>query len=279
MEFIVLSYPYLILLMGMGVIITACLKKWRLSLLLFVLAYLFNLYSETFALLPNVNQTADSGGIKVLSFNMNATGDDYCKRYEDIVTLLVAMSNDIVLLNENSTPYDDYDLKFDSLISRHYPYTSKKYFSRDDNVYLSKYPIVGYDSIKIDNKVYLPLIKVEVQQKILYVVGCHFCSNNYVDSIHRIEIDSVKSKTDLVSYIKAIEKGYKKRKEQVDELCQNLQSSYSPYLKNMIIMGDFNDVGGSYTVNKLEELGLKDAWWEGGLGFGGTRDTGIFRNS
>ena len=35
-------------------------------------------------------------------------------------------------------------------------------------------------------------------------------------------------------------------------------------------MGDFNDVGGSGCIRQLESIGLKDAWWEGGIGYGAT---------
>ena len=35
-------------------------------------------------------------------------------------------------------------------------------------------------------------------------------------------------------------------------------------------MGDFNDVGGSKALRTLENAGLRDAWWEGGLGYGAT---------
>ena len=36
------------------------------------------------------------------------------------------------------------------------------------------------------------------------------------------------------------------------------------------VMGDMNDVSGSYTINRIKEAGLKDAWWEGGGGYGAT---------
>lgn len=37
-----------------------------------------------------------------------------------------------------------------------------------------------------------------------------------------------------------------------------------------IIMGDFNDVSGSKPLNILEDAGFKDAWWDGGFGYGAT---------
>lgn len=38
----------------------------------------------------------------------------------------------------------------------------------------------------------------------------------------------------------------------------------------ILLMGDFNDVGGSKAVRTLECSGFRDAWWKGGLGYGAT---------
>ena len=35
-------------------------------------------------------------------------------------------------------------------------------------------------------------------------------------------------------------------------------------------MGDFNDVYGSPVMDFFEDAGLKNAWWEGGFGYGAT---------
>ena len=41
-------------------------------------------------------------------------------------------------------------------------------------------------------------------------------------------------------------------------------------IRPLIVMGDFNDVSGTYPINRLKEAGLKDAWWEAGKGYGTT---------
>ena len=38
----------------------------------------------------------------------------------------------------------------------------------------------------------------------------------------------------------------------------------------LIVMGDMNDVSGSTPINRIKKAGLKDAWWEGGCGYGAT---------
>ena len=38
----------------------------------------------------------------------------------------------------------------------------------------------------------------------------------------------------------------------------------------IIVVGDFNDVSGSYTLSCIKDIGLSDAWWEGGFGYGTT---------
>ena len=40
--------------------------------------------------------------------------------------------------------------------------------------------------------------------------------------------------------------------------------------KPIIVLGDMNDVGGSKTIRLIKSSGLKDAWWEGGFGYGAT---------
>jgi endonuclease/exonuclease/phosphatase (EEP) superfamily protein YafD len=39
-------------------------------------------------------------------------------------------------------------------------------------------------------------------------------------------------------------------------------------------MGDMNDVPGTTTVRKIKFAGLKDAWWQGGCGYGSTYHDG-----
>lgn len=83
-----------------------------------------------------------------------------------------------------------------------------------------------------------------------------------------MEVDSVTTKSDVKRYLQTIEKGYRSRRKDVDSLALQLADMD---MSHMIALGDLNDIGGSYTIQAFEAMGLKDAWWSGGFGMGGTR--------
>lgn len=78
--------------------------------------------------------------------------------------------------------------------------------------------------------------------------------------------DSINSHQDLKIYIKDVKYAYLQREQQARTLVKDLADANKP----VIVMGDFNDVGGSNTIRTLENADLKDAWWEGGIGYGAT---------
>ena len=70
------------------------------------------------------------------------------------------------------------------------------------------------------------------------------------------------------------------KKYKIGEKIRNLEADNQRlYLDSLdkvdtpvIIAGDFNDWSGSYCMNTIGNRFYKDAWWEGGLGFGITYD-------
>ena len=96
--------------------------------------------------------------------------------------------------------------------------------------------------------------------------GVHMASNNYKGteaSIRPEDIDGVKS---FSSYMDNIELAGLQRCEEATKV-RDLSIEHGG---TAIIMGDFNDVSGSKPLNILEDAGFKDAWWEGGGGYGAT---------
>ena len=77
----------------------------------------------------------------------------------------------------------------------------------------------------------------------LTLIGCHFSSSNH-----------------------HIRKGYQKREKEADAIYESIKDEKYP----VIVMGDLNDISGSYTLNKIKKAGLSNAWWEGGFGYGTT---------
>ena len=96
--------------------------------------------------------------------------------------------------------------------------------------------------------------------------GCHLASNNYTKELQYITPDSIKSYSTLTQYFNNIERAYQKR----IRMAEAITCDASKMNNRIIVLGDMNDVGGSKTIKLLENSGLKDAWWEGGFGYGST---------
>lgn len=63
-----------------------------------------------------------------------------------------------------------------------------------------------------------------------------------------------------------LKEGYRNRTLEADAIYEALQHESYP----AIVMGDMNDISGSYTLGRIESAGLTDAWWKGGFGYGTT---------
>lgn len=96
------------------------------------------------------------------------------------------------------------------------------------------------------------------------VIGVHLLSNNHDTDNKRFDTDSITGVKKLFQYLSNISNMSIRRGYDAKAIVSNLFDGPT------IVMGDFNDVCGSKTLNILENVGFKDAWWEGGLGYGAT---------
>jgi endonuclease/exonuclease/phosphatase family metal-dependent hydrolase len=191
----------------------------------------------------------------------------------ELVKSIDSIHADVLLLCELN--HTDNPLLMDSLLKR-YPYNS--YVLTDsDNMnevqVLSRFPIqevrrVAYtDSLGQKSDALIWLMKIVTPQGNVNLAACHLASNQY-GSIR----DSMKATASWWSgrhqYLKYLRLGYDERKREAVALRDSLDRMTGP----IIAMGDFNDIGGSYTVRRTMGDDLNDAWWSGGLGYGFTYD-------
>lgn len=256
-----LPLPLLQLLLLLIAVVFACLKKWWWSGGLFVFCLALNWYGDAFAVHPlgYLGNSDDKSDIKLLTFNINASGKNFEDRMNGIVDQIERETPDVLFLSEMNTPYNHYDNQIDSILRASYPYSTYEKKSEWGNVFYSKFPIDSVEIVGITVGKSQPLVTIDVRNMRIPVLGCHLSSNNYVDSKTKIEVDSVSSKGDVKQYLKTIEKGYQSRRQDVDSICSYLASLDKTHL---IVIGDMNDIGGSYTIRTLKSLGLQDAWWE-----------------
>lgn len=221
---------------------------------------------EVIALSPLGNDGVHD--IKVLTWNVHCPNVEKKELQSKIVDLILDEDADIVLLNEFTMGSCQV---IDSLMSLHYPHKndSRAKVMVGDIIY-SKITLAESDKFKFkgfNNTIYS---KIKVGADTVYVVGCHLEGNNHEGQIDIDDTDSLrKVKTFWGRYRRAQEK----RREHVHLMKEIVQKNYLP----MIVMGDMNDFQYSAPMDSLKEAGMKNAWWEGGFGYGATYHQGLLR--
>lgn len=258
-----LIVPWCVFILFAVAIIFFLRKKWMLCLgVSFVALFLNNRFECLPVKISYQSQHGSEKIIKVLSFNINGSSDGLETRVPKIVDLISKQEPDVLFLAEYP---DDNGEVLDTLLRKYFVYSTCG--GRCAHYFYSKYPISEQIRLNDGNEnigVYKCLINLNGDSISLY--GCHFASNNYTTDKKYIPLDSVRNEDDLKTYFRDIQLSYKQRAHESSFIVEDMKGVKSP----VIVMGDFNDVGGSTTIRVLEHYGLKDAWWVGGCGYGAT---------
>lgn len=229
-------------------VIICIFKRWfGLAALFALLVILDNSYFKLFAINVIGIDDGSERTIRVMTYNVNGWGNWQTgwKDKQDMLEWIRAQDVDVLSIQEFMT-WEAPDLE-DSLC-KYFPYSNNVEI-RSSNVEpltFSKYPIVLSERISE----HINSIDILVENDTINVISCYMPSNN---------ISKAKRITD---YYYLIDNGYSERKKQGDLLSRFVKN------RNTIILGDLNDVSGSYSLRTLESLGFKDAWWHGGNGLG-----------
>lgn len=204
---------------------------------------------------------------RVLTWNICGSSIEDNEKQEKIARLIITLNSDIVQLNEFGI--DHYKV-IDSIMSINYPF--REYIGAQvqaGDVLYGKKPFVesGFFNTDIPQVIYL---KTYFGKDSLYLLGCHLAGNNREG---KIEIDDADSLSRLKTFWHYYRNAQEKRKENVHFLKNAVLDSSLP----MIVMGDMNDFNHSAPMDSLRDAGMKNAWWEGGFGYGATYHNGWLR--
>lgn len=257
-----LLLPWIAIALVLAAFILLLCKKWRIGVLLIVLAIVVNWWSECipFRLWP-ICEKAGFRSISVFAFNINTTSGYISEKVNKLVCIIEKNNPDVIYFSELSTPNR---LFLDTSLSKDYPYTLFGHF----HVFYSKYPLVERMMSGKEDILNGDVIKCQtiVGNDTIAFRGCHLASNNYTVESKYITPDSINSCNAFIQYVNDINLASSQREKEVDELAREVSQMKKP----VIVLGDMNDVGGSKSIRQLEKSGLKDAWWEGGFGYGAT---------
>lgn len=251
----------ILLLLILLVLILVLKKKLVCACILTLLFVITNLYTQSIPLssLQKHLDFQSNQTIRLISYNVNAKCGNYknLQNWREIVHFIDSISPDVILPQEYSF-YGGDSLRM--ALNARYPYNSKFFFGYGyymTDMVFSRYPIIKLDYLLGFGKT-IYVIDVNVDGKVVKVVNCHLHSNNFTSEVERGKHN----------FLRKLKEGYNERAKEVDDIVDLLKSYTNDPL---IVCGDMNDVSGSYTIRTLQDnLSLKDAWWQGGTGFGFT---------
>ena len=215
--------------------------KWLCVLL--PICIVLNYLTELFAFNLHAKDKDCQSDFSIMCYNVKCSDSHYKDNQVGIAEIILRESPDVVFLCEYELSKSE---GLDSIILQSGEY--KQYYrSKSNGVFYSKYEIdsiIGIKTLTSSGKsAKNNIIHVFHPKGVVTVVGCHLSS----------------SRKDFIG-------GCKNRASEADSINKAICAEKNP----LIVMGDLNDVSGSYTISRIKDIGLSDAWWEGGLGYGST---------
>lgn len=268
------------------------LRWWKTGLLLLVVGLGMNWYTQSIPLDLLSWRRADirlkkEGTIRILEYNI-CHKPEFLERnvanFQPLADFLLSKDADILVLPEHMGPHA---LQLDSVLCANYPHNFGSVLQggyEEDAVY-SRYPITSCKHYKMDPEAVLQRhpdadstfvrnangstmiyeVGLDIQGQAVTMIYVHLRSNSYDDAKGKED----RRRDKLRSVLESMKRNYAYRDAEAEAICDSLAQNTNP----LMICGDFNDVSGSYVLNTLQRtLGLKDAWWERGLGPGFTFD-------
>jgi len=192
---------------------------------------------------------------RVLSFNVHSEAEGFISSSQKIAKMIMEEKPDFVFLTEY---YEGTDETLQIVLEQHYPYMDRKYRwgTNEGDAFYSQWQIDSVSRIKLPNH-FSAIYRAQIHKGIdtLTMFCCHLSSNN-------MKLENGK--------LASLREGRILRSIEADTLAMVLRREKYP----VIVMGDMNDVAGSSPVKKIKSVGLTDAWWKGGCGYGSTYHDG-----
>lgn len=233
--------------------------------LLLVVCYL-NWKFEVIAVHPFAG--SDDYDIRVMTWNIHASKAIPISKQRAIARLIKEQNVDFLLLNEFNK---DHCKQLYQELASVYRYSEEQYANREcGDIIFSKIALVeiGHIEIPVLGKS-VPSISatIQVAGREVFVTGVHLEPNSGDGSAIITGIDSLLK---IKKFFGRYRDRQKERKYSMMWVKGWIQARHMP----TIVMGDMNDFSCSQPMDSLKVVGMKDAWWEGGFGYGCTFHTG-----
>ncbi len=271
------------------------MKKLVLKWFILVVALLLLLYNnsqfEFIALNIYSDKEKTNRGFRVMTYNVNATlgNEDIEFVRAGLLKEIQKQSPDILCLQELSSTiikivvpsldslfvYKD-SMAINNKPSRYLIFSKKPVRNINRFTYETQIDTLDLYTMKDVIKSFkygMPVYSAEIEvlpNKWITIVAVHLRSSAYSTARRSMNEDATWM-DGLPLYYQNYKVGQTIRNYQADNLRLHLEAMEAEDTP-VIIAGDFNDWSGSYCMNTIRNGIYKDAWWEGGFGFGITYD-------
>lgn len=252
--------PWLLLLLSLATIVFVIKRKWKVAVLFAAIVVMMNWWAGCFCLgLKN----GGSGDLKVISFNVNGVGEYDEGKIKRVLSIIRDEALDVLYLTENFSPFGD---SLHMRLQQIFPFNTRD--NSPHNVIYSKKRIKEsrmLETVEEGSSAYIVRARISLVNNDVIVYGTHLSSNNYSKNMDYLTPGEVNSYKRIRKYLDNIISSSELRALEATSII----NSFSGFPR-VVVMGDFNDVCGSKTLNTFSKVGLKDAWKEGGFGYGAT---------
>lgn len=251
--------------------------NWLIGLFILLSTFTLNWATETIPLRCKSKPIVHGRSMRVLNYNINNCHyfeEDTINRIDAFITFIKQQNIDVLCLEEVASIER---MGIYERLREVFPYSSGKY-----DVY-SRFSIDNHRQLYEDqcgNSEFQQLVGSQWEEMPIYsmylnvegikvrLIDCYMMSNNF----NRVKYDLaslspwkriIKTPFCILKYLLF---GYKARSIGARLIVNELGDVDIP----TVIVGDFNDLSGSETLNIIQKKGLLDAWWNAGCGFGFT---------
>lgn len=232
---------------------------------LFVVSYL-NWKYEVIAINPFFGE--EKCELKVMTWNVHCSRGADIIRQRNIAELILGEDVDCVLLNEYN---QDSCSVMDSLLRSKFPFTEEyQSHQKCGDIFYSKRSMANSGHVftpKGEKGIQTIKATITIGEDSVQIFGVHMASNHYHDGF--IDKEFLNDTT-----------SYDRYRNAQDDRCFQAHWTKEAVLESdypVIVMGDMNDFSRSAPLDTLASCGLKNAWWEGGNGYGCTFHDGWMR--
>ena len=256
-----LIIPWALLLLVLVVAICLAKKWFKAGTVVFIVLLLANCYWSVFSFgFDSMDEHKGAGRLRVMTWNISCADASGTDDVEGLVERILSQDADVAFVTEYSREAKP---EIDSLLSRVYPYKGGLPTWLMWGEVFSRVPIDSCRRVGGEGDGHLFRFDVQYKNRQLPIYCLHLQSNNMLNG-EQFYPDSIQGRGGVSHYLENYRLASEIRAGQAELVVSDMNDG------PCILMGDMNDVAGSPALSVYKKVGLKDAWWKGGFGYGAT---------